>query len=198
MRIKLLNKNFKVLDTKEKITIADSYVIRQNKIGTGSGEAKLYVGQENVKLRNFFGNDRFTIKCFLLKSDLIKYLDETKVEYLNPEQPYINKNLFPTLWQIRKDKINALPSLIEFEITEQAQITKPRIYVKSEDKILIASHIKPWSKSNKFEDNKKAKLSAFLSKMTYSKLGISEKVYSMLPIDGREKYLKYHRENIFK
>ncbi len=133
MDIKLLNKDFRVIDTKEKITIADSFVVRQNKIGGGNGEAKLYVGNDNNEIRSFFGNSGFVIKCFLLKRDLQKYLDETKVEYLKPEQPYVNRELLPNLWEDRKNKIDNLPDKIEFEIIEQTQIVGPRIYVKSGD-----------------------------------------------------------------
>ena len=85
---------YHVTETKEKITIADSFVVRQNKIGTGNGEAKLYVGNDNVQTRTFFGETGFVIRCFLLKKDLLKYLEETKVEYLRPEQPYVNPNQF--------------------------------------------------------------------------------------------------------
>jgi putative restriction endonuclease len=322
MEIKLLNKSFQVLDTKEKITIADSFVVRQNKIGGGNGEAKLYVGNDNKEIRGFFGSIGFAVPCFLLKRDLLKYLEETKAEYINPEQPYINKELLPNLWNDRKAKIEQLPEKINFEIVEQTQIAGPRIYVKSsdtayklirelslpnityisvvkllsdngkltyyfrlfadyfgdvehpytiekekieienlqnseekivltrarvgqgkyreellklcpfcpitlisDDRLLIASHIKPWVKSNEFEktdplnglmltptfdflfdrgflsftDDKKSILSPFLSKMTYSKLGISEgKYFSLLPIDGREKYLEFHRIEILK
>ncbi len=322
MEIKLLNKCYQVEDTKEKITIADSFVVRQNKIGTGNGEAKLYVGNDNEEVRNFFGNSGFAIPCFLLKQDLLKYLDETQAEYLNPEQPYINKADLPNLWLERKKKLEQLPEKIEFEVIEQTQITGPRIYVKSsdtayklirelslpnityisvvklldeqgsivyyfrlfadyfgdsvhpytlsqeqkeidqtedseekrvltkarvgqgkyreqllelcpfcpitmvtDDRILIASHIKPWAKSNdnekidpyngfmltptfdflfdrgflSFTDDKKSILSPFLSKMTYSKLGISnDKTFALLPTEGREHYLEYHRNEIFK
>lgn len=322
MEIQILNKEFKVLDAKEKITIADSFVVRQNKIGGGNGEAKLYVGNDNQEIRDFFGNNGFTIPCFLLKKDLLKYLEETKAEYINPEQPYINKEILPNLWNERKAKINALPEKIEFEVVEQTQIAGPRIYVKSndlayslirelslpnityisvvklldqngkleyyfrlfadyfgdvehpytlekeqeeidqivdrtekiimtrarigqgkyreellrlcpfcpitlvsDDRILIASHIKPWAKSNdvekidplngfmltptfdfmfdrgflSFTDDKKSILSPFLSKMTYSKLGISDdKIFSHLQTDGRENYLEYHRTEILK
>lgn len=322
MKITILNHIYDVLETKEKVTIADSFVVRQNKIGQGNGEAKLYVGQDSKNIRDFFGNNGFTIKCFLLKKDLLKYLEETKVEYLHPEQPYVNKVLLPSLWIERKDMILRLPDIIEFEIQEQTQIDGPRIYVKSNDRayklirelslpnityitivklidkthqlryyfklfsdyfgdirhpylvqeeeeenkileaneetkilskarkgqgkyredllnmcpycpitmvsderILIASHIKPWSKSNNeekvdplngfmftptfdylfdrgflsFTNDKKTKLSPFLSNMTYSKLGISDnKTFHHLPIDGREKYLKYHRTEIFQ
>lgn len=322
MEIELLNETFKVLGTKEKITIADSFVVRQNKIGGGNGEAKLYVGNDNKEIRDFFGSTGFGVSCFLLKRDLLKYLDETKSEYIRPEQPYINKEYLPTLWKERKIQIENLPEKVEFEISEQTQISGPRIYVKSsdspynlirelslpnityisvvklldeegkliyyfrlfadyfgdkshpyviekeneeienlkdneenrvlvsarkgqgkyrvellklcpfcpitlisDDRILIASHIKPWAKSNDFEktdplngfmltptfdylfdngflsfsDNKKAILSPFLSNMTYSKIGISDgKTFNHLPIEGREKYLEYHRIEILK
>jgi hypothetical protein len=322
MRIELLNQNFEVKETKEKITIADSFVVRQNKIGGGNGEAKLYVGHDTEDVRGFFGNSGFAIKCFLLKRDLLKYLDETKVEYLKPEQPYINKELLPNLWIERKNKVENLPEKIEFEVVEQTQITGPRIYVKSgdnayklirelslpnityisvvkllddnghlsyyfrlfadyfgdvehpytiekekeqiediedseekrqlsrarsgqgkyreellklcpycpitmvsDDRLLIASHIKPWAKSSEFEkidplngfmltptfdflfdrgfmsftNDKKTILSPFLSNMTYSKIGISDgKTLNLLPIEGREDYLEYHRKEILK
>ncbi len=134
MEIKLNNQEFKVIDAKEKITIADSFVVRQNKIGGGNGEAKLYVGNDNAEVRGFFGNNGFAIPCFLIKHDLIKYLDDTKAEYLKPEQPYIKKDILPQLWNERKAKIDALPEKIEFEVVEQTQIAGPRVYVNSSDR----------------------------------------------------------------
>ena len=319
-----INENpYHVIETKDKVTIPDCFVVRQNKIGTGNGEAKLYVGNENSDLRKFFGHNGFTIKCFLLKKDLIKYLDETRVEYLKPEQPYVNKRILPGLWEVRKKNIEKLPKIIEFEVYEQTQIAGPRVYINSsdmayklirelslpnityisiikllndnqeliyyfrlfadyfgetihpheideeekridqtitdpkkkqqiinarigqgeyrknllaqcpfcpitlisDDRLLIASHIKPWAVSDNFEktdpkngfpltptfdylfdrgflsfsDNKKTILSPFLSKMTYSKIGISDnKLIPHLPIEGREIYLEYHRTNILK
>lgn len=322
MNIILCNKEYTVIDTKEKVTIADSFVVRQNKIGSGNGEAKLYIGNENKDLRKFFGDKGFVIKCFLIKKDLLRYLDETKIEYIKPEQPYVNKELLPTLWEKRKKIIDQLAEKIEFEVIEQTQIFGSRIYVKSTDKgyniirelslpnityisivkllnknhtveyyfrlfadyfgnvvhpfiiqkeekelesiedpeekmikskarvgqgkyreellslcpfcpitmvsddrLLIASHIKPWAQSNEFEktdsfnglmltptfdylfdkgfmsftDNKRTILSPFLSKTTYSKLGISDnKLFPLLPIKGREHYLEYHRREILK
>lgn len=62
-----------------------------------------------------------------------KYLEETKVEYLKPEQPYINKENLPNLWNERKKKIDALPERIDFEVVEQTQIAGPRVYVNSTD-----------------------------------------------------------------
>ena len=95
----------------------------------------------------------------------------------------------------------------------------------SDDRLLIASHIKPWSKSEEIEktdpkngfmltptfdllfdrgfisftNDKKLLLSPFLSKNTYSKLKIkANQIIEYLPINGRETYLDYHRNNIFK
>ena len=95
----------------------------------------------------------------------------------------------------------------------------------SDDRLLIASHIKPWVMSNTaektdpkngfmltptidflfdrgfitFTNDKKMLISPWLSKITCSKLQIiPEKKYDMLPIQGRERYLNYHREHIFK
>lgn len=133
MEINILNKLYQVEGTKEKITIADSFVVRENKIGTGNGEAKLYIGQENDNTRSFFGDKGFIVKCFLLKKDLTKYLKETKAEYLKPEQLYINKNALPNLWNNRKSEVESLPEKVEFEIQEQVQISGPRIYVKSNE-----------------------------------------------------------------
>ena len=133
MEIQIGKSSYKVIDAKEKITIADSFVVRQNKIGGGNGEAKLYVGNDNSEVRSFFGNTGFKIPCFLLKKDLLYYLEETKTEYLKPEQPYINRELLPNLWDERKKKIEALPDVIEFEVTEQTQIAVPRVYVNSTD-----------------------------------------------------------------
>jgi putative restriction endonuclease len=133
MEILIVNHSYKVIDTKEKITIADSFVVRQNKIGGGNGEAKLYIGQDNDETRNFFGNNGFSIPCFLLKQDLQKYLEETKIEYLKPEQPYLNKEILPNLWKDRKTKIDSLPEKIEFQVVEQSQIAGPRVYVNSDD-----------------------------------------------------------------
>ena len=60
-------------------------------------------------------------------------MEETKVEYLKPEQPYINKENLPNLWNERKKKIDSLPERIDFEVVEQTQIAGPRVYINSTD-----------------------------------------------------------------
>jgi len=325
MTITILKSNYEIVDTIETITVPDCFVVRDNKIGGGNGEAKLYVGNDNTVIRNFFGEKGFKINCFLLKQDLQQYLKDSESEYKNPEQPYKNSKKIPQLWNERISKINGLnEQVIYFSLEEQTQIAGPRIYVKSEDdayelirelslpnitylsaiklkdsednihyyfrlfvdyfgenqhqvnikkeedsilkqehiskekkdqiiqarkgqgkyrdnllkecpfcpitlisddRLLIASHIKPWVKSDinektdpkngfmltptydhlfdrgfiSFTEDKKILISPWLSKMTCLRLNIApNKQYSMLIVEGRENYLKYHRENIFK
>ena len=127
-------KKYKVIDTKEKITIADSFVVNANKIGTANGEAKLYIGQDGEFLRSFFGDTCFSISCFLLKQDLTKYLDEVKEEYFHSEQEYRKQAISPELWTKRKERIDNLDDVISFQFNESTQIKPPRIYGKSENK----------------------------------------------------------------
>lgn len=312
-----------IVDTIENITIADSFVIRSNKIGTGNGEKKLYVGQEGEFVRKFFGTRGFSVKAFLLKKDLIKYMSDTKEEYIKPEQQYRERKISQSRWEERLKKVDELPETIYFNIQEQSQIQGPRIYINSTDKnfnllrelslpnityisilkvvnsvnesfyyfrlfadyfgemmhphlekkaievieesinsdekkatlfnarigqgqyrkellnlcpicpftlvgderVLIASHIKPWAISDQdekvdpfngfmltptydllfdkgfitFTAEKEVLLSPFLSKLTYSRLGLRDNIVLRdLQVAGREKYLQYHRENIFK
>jgi len=313
----ILGKRYEVLDAKERMTVPDCWVLK-NKIGGGHGEAKFYIGQ-GKEVFSFF--DDFSRKCLILKSDLIKYIEEVKTEYENPEQPYKNKKTMVKEWKEYFEEISKIKAeILEFHLQHQAQIAKPRIYVNSDDdiyklirkislpnitylsalkiksasgeifyyfrlfvdyfegeikdkeaekkikesnisdteketlvrarkgqgkyregvleecpycpitmvsddRLLIASHIKPWVKSETkektdpkngfmftptydflfdrgfitFSDDQKMIVSPWLSKMTCSKLNLSDnKKYPLLPVDGRKHYLEYHRSNIFK
>jgi putative restriction endonuclease len=324
MEINILGTNYTVIDAKEKITIADSFVLTANKIGTAHGEGKLYVGNENDETTDFFGQRGFSNNCFLLRKDLIEYLNDCKSEYKKPEQPYQKPENLPELWDKRISKVEEFNEILPFTITDQTQIAGQRVYVNtrdknykvireialpnisylsvlklknsfdeifyyfkpfvdyfgdyehldfekeeqeqkikaenlpkkekdnlirarkgqgkyreklleqcpfcpitliSDDRLLIASHIKPWVKSNdvekidpkngfmltptydflfdrgyiSFTNDKKIIISPWLSKMTCSKLSISnDKTYSLLPTEGREKYLEYHRTQLLK
>lgn len=94
----------------------------------------------------------------------------------------------------------------------------------NEQRILLASHIKPWAISTNderldihngfilsptvdklfdkglitFENNKELIISPTLSKSNIDKIGIiSGKKYLKLPTENRTGYLEFHRENIF-
>lgn len=125
--------NFNFVDTlNAPITVPDCFVKRLSKIGTGNGEAKLYIAPKNV-MYPFFGNEGFVAKCFLLKSDLLSYMNALHSEYLNPSQPYQGADEMPKLWQERVAKIEALPEVVEFNVSAQDQIAGPRGYVNSTD-----------------------------------------------------------------
>lgn len=115
----------------DSVTIADSFVAPSNKLGKGNGEAKLYIGQEGNILREFYGINGFTNKCFLLKEDLLRYLYDSKNEYNNPSQPYRSQDEMFSLWSDRLQVVSTLNDIFWFTIEEQEQITPPRIYIKS-------------------------------------------------------------------
>ncbi|MBQ7389294.1 MAG: HNH endonuclease [Paludibacteraceae bacterium] len=129
----ILGENFKVKDVfNATLTVPDCFVKRQNKIGEGNGEAKLYVANKDV-MRQFYGGEGFNAKCFILKQDLLAYMYAMETEYKKPSQDYHQKENLPQLWQERIQKINSLPNIIEFYIKDQTQIQGPRGYVNSYD-----------------------------------------------------------------
>lgn len=129
-----LGKSYSFIDKRDKITLADSFVFPPNKIGSGSGEAKLYIGNDGANLREFYGLQKIRNRCFLLKEDLIYYLYKCKDEYYHPTQPYRSQMTMAKLWEKRMDKVELSEDIIWFTVDEQEQITPPRIYIKSFDK----------------------------------------------------------------
>ncbi|MGM9821734.1 MAG: hypothetical protein ACI30D_03960, partial [Muribaculaceae bacterium] len=125
--------NFNFVDTlNSPITVPDCFVMRASKIGGGNGEAKLYIASKAV-MYPFFGNEGFIAKCFLLKSDLLSYMNALHAEYLHPSQDYRGAVEMPKLWKERVAKIEKLPEVIEFNVIAQDQIEGPRGYVNSKD-----------------------------------------------------------------
>ncbi len=132
MKININGIDYEVIDAKEKITVPDCWVLK-NKIGEGHGEAKFYIGNKSDELFNFF--DDFSRENFVLKNDLLEYLDEVKGEYKNPEQPYKNKEKLLTFWDKYIQELNSFDNIITFSIQYQNQIAGPRVYINSSDKI---------------------------------------------------------------
>lgn len=132
--MKIDGQKFKFENTLDSsISVPDSFVIRGSKIGRGNGEAKLYIAPKEV-MYQFFGNKTsFQAKCFLLKTDLISYMNALHSEYLHPSQAYRSTEEMPKLWKERMDKISKLSDVIEFTVHSQDQIAGERGYVKSKD-----------------------------------------------------------------
>ncbi|MBM32230.1 MAG: restriction endonuclease [Chloroflexi bacterium] len=135
MSLEILGENYELIDRKTNVAIADSYVINQNKRSefTGHGEAKLYVGNENIENRSFFGEKGFINKCFILKKDLIYYMNTAKEEYFNPIQSYKNQDSLKIFFNSRLNDIQNMDDILHFEIREQDQLSPPRIYINAID-----------------------------------------------------------------
>lgn len=97
------------------------------------------------------------------------------------------------------------------------------ITLVNDQRLLVASHIKPWCLSNDrekvdifngfiltplydklfdsglitFTSKKRMYISPSLSKSTVQKLNLHNEYYSNLPVEGREKYLEFHNDKIF-
>lgn len=114
------------------MTVPDCVVVGSNKLGHGHGEAKFYISSKD-DMYMFYGHPKFTARCFMLKSDLIAYMNAIKNEYQEPSQEYSRKNDLPRLWAERMLMIESLDDVIFFNIQDQHQIAGPRGYINSRD-----------------------------------------------------------------
>ena len=114
------------------MTVPDCIVTRTNKLGHGHGESKFYIALKD-EMRDFYGGEKFRAKCFMLKTDLLAYMQAIKNEYFEPSQNYSQKDRFPTLWAERLAMIEQLDEVIFFDIADQYQIAGPRGYINSTD-----------------------------------------------------------------
>lgn len=114
------------------MTVPDCVVLGANKLGRGHGEAKFYIASKE-EMRAFYGREKFSAKCFMLKRDLIAYMKAIRNEYMEPSQEYAKKDELPTLWNKRMEVISHLDEVIFFTVNDQYQISGPRGYVNSDD-----------------------------------------------------------------
>ncbi len=126
---------YSIIDVIENISVVDSFV-KVNKIGTGNGEARLYIGsQKSYDFDKFFESYRGKDNCIFLKKDFIKYMGEAKFEYENQEQGYredISKN-----WTTFYDEAQDLKDEIMLFTIESAngEEDSSRYYIRSHDEI---------------------------------------------------------------
>lgn len=128
------------------ITMADSFVIRDNKTCSGHGEAKLYMGPKD-HMRKFYSGDAnksdFEAECIVLKKDLLQYMDTIHHEYHFPSIKYkgqgSRKNM-SKLWRERKEELKGLPEVLKFKIKDQNQIIGNRGYVKTIKNPLLGAY----------------------------------------------------------
>lgn len=130
--IKINSKNFSVIDAIEYITLADSFV-KDNKIGNGHGEAKLYIGNvsANNRIENFFEGFK-NVNCFFLKKDFITFLMDAKSEYFNPQQEYNKKDTMIDRYINLYNSVEKLDNgFLNFKLY-RVNVAPPRIYVNSD------------------------------------------------------------------
>ncbi len=133
------------------VTIADSFVSPENKTGSGNGETRLYVGGRSIR-GDFFGSFGFKVFARLKRSELIRFMNEMKVEYENPTLEYRGKARMPSLWKQRMDILKNLPNEdIDFYV-QDTQRNHPtsdtrRIYIDSDDNAYDLLHELPLSGS---------------------------------------------------
>lgn len=133
-KININGKAFSIIDAIEYITLADSFV-KDNKIGNGHGEAKLYVGNTSPsnRIENFF-NSFDNVNCFFLKKDLMTFLMDSRMEYYNPQQEYNKKDTMVDRFINMHDEINDLDTgFLNFKLY-RVSVAPPRIYVNSDSK----------------------------------------------------------------
>ena len=114
------------------MTVPDCVVVGSNKLGRGHGEAKFYISSK-AEMYSFYGSEQFTARCFMLKTDLLAYMEAIKNEYQDPSQEYAKKKDLPRLWAERLQLIQGLDDVIFFNIHDQYQIAGPRGYINSDD-----------------------------------------------------------------
>lgn len=127
------NIEYEILDAKETITIPDCFVKDSNKIGSGHGEAKFYVGQTTDNSTLDFFED-FNGKCLIKKDDLLKYLMDSENEYLHPDQEYRNKENMPLIYAKHLELISSMTEEYLYFNIYRVDVQPPRIYINSKSK----------------------------------------------------------------
>ncbi len=125
--LKIENDLFIVEDAIECITLADSFV--KNKIGSGHGESKLYVGQTG-RPEEFFG-DFDKIDCIVLKKDFRSYLIDAKQEYEIPQQEYLKKAEMPEIYLENLGLVESLRREVNHFHIYKVSVNPPRVYINS-------------------------------------------------------------------
>ncbi len=126
----MTNRNFKYLDDWASIRLVDSFV-KENKAGSGNGEASLYLGSKfDPDIFEFFGEEAFDAHCTLLRDDILDYLEEVKWEYTSHRFIY-RKKVDLESWKNKVDEVMSLPEELSFNLTrKRMQDKNGRVYAQ--------------------------------------------------------------------
>ena len=126
--MKLNEKEYEVIDTLEYITLADSF-IKDNKTGSGHGEARLYVGNGKEQLFKFFDNFEDN-NCLFCKKDFKLFLEDARQEYMTPQQDYLKKESMKERFEKYCEKIESIDKeILNFKIERHMRDDKNRVYI---------------------------------------------------------------------
>lgn len=125
--IRIGGETYEIIDALNNITLADSFV--KNKIGGGHGEAKLYVGNENQRFKEFF--DDLSRECFFVREDFDKYLLDAKPEFFSPQQDYVKKDQMSEIYSSLLERLNEYKKgIMKFNLY-RVDVAPPRVYLNS-------------------------------------------------------------------
>ena len=151
---------YAIVDSIQNLRAEDSFIVPKNKMQFfgGSGEARKYVGsykgESGRRLSAFFEFDKWGIAsvdkdgkrasylpiqtetCFFSKKNLIKYLEDAKVEYLVQEQLY--RTNIAQYYQHRLDTVKQLTDDYQFfSIYDVSDLhnKQNRAYIRSSDSV---------------------------------------------------------------
>jgi len=159
-KIKVGDIEYNIIDSIQNLRAEDSFIFRQNKLSLykGNGEARKYIGsylgKSGNRLTDFFnysnwGNTKknengkrvypiIQENCFFSKTNLKKYLLDSKIEYQKQEQIYHND--ISDDFNSHLEKINELKNnLVKFSIYDVSDFIddkkQSRAYIRSNEKI---------------------------------------------------------------
>lgn len=125
--ITIAGTRYEVLDALNNITLADSFV--KNKIGTGHGEAKLYVGNVGDRYHSFF--DNLNREFFFVKGDFAKYLVDAKEEFTTPQQDYAKKAQMAEIYEKLQTRLGGYSEKVMRFDMYRVDVNPPRVYLNS-------------------------------------------------------------------
>ena len=126
----MANRIFKYIDDWASIRLVDSFV-KDNKAGTGNGEASLYLGSKNdPDIFSFFGVEAFDVHCLIMRDEILDYLDSVKQEYITHRFNYRNEVSLDT-WRTLYEEVKLLPEELSFDLTRKRLNDKTgRVYAQ--------------------------------------------------------------------
>ena len=106
----MANRIFRYIDDWASIRLVDSFV-KDNKAGTGNGEASLYLGSKNdPDIFSFFGVEAFAVNCLLMRDEILDYIGT---------------------WQTLYEEVRLLPEELSFDLTRKRLNDKTgRVYAQ--------------------------------------------------------------------